>query len=270
VKVSANAFLATKVSFINAVAELCEAAGADVMALAEAMGYDERIGSRYLHAGLGFGGGCLPKDVRAMMARADELGGDEAYVLLRVVDMINARRRDRMVSMVVDACSGDVRGCRIGVLGASFKPGTDDVRDSPALDVAARLRTLGARVRVYDPHANWNASLVCPTLTYADSVQHAVAGADVVLHLTEWEEFRRIDPTELLPLVRRACIIDGRNALNAHRWRAAGWTYRAFGCSSPAGRSAPDADLDLSRRGYAEATADSARGDHGASTFGSG
>jgi UDPglucose 6-dehydrogenase len=229
VKVSANAFLATKISFINAVSELCEVSGGDVVRLAEALGYDDRIGRRGLNAGLGFGGGCLPKDIRAMMARADELGVDEATSLLREVDAINQRRRDRMVDLVLDECGGSVRGRRIAVLGAAFKPDTDDVRDSAALDVAAQLHARGARVRVYDPRANANAAAMFPALTYVDGVEDAARDAHLVLHLTEWAEFRRLDPAELLPLVAEGRVVDGRNALDAHRWRAAGWSYRAPG-----------------------------------------
>jgi UDPglucose 6-dehydrogenase len=229
VKVSANAFLATKISFINAVSELCEVTGGDVVALAEAVGYDERIGHACLSAGLGFGGGCLPKDIRAMMARAGELGVDQAMSFLREVDAINLRRRRRMVDLVLDECGGSVRGRRVGVLGAAFKPNTDDVRDSPALDVAAQLQARGAQVRVYDPRANANAAAIFPTLDYADGVTDAIRDAHLVLHLTEWAQFRDLDPAELRPLVAEARVVDGRNALDAHRWRAAGWTYRALG-----------------------------------------
>ena len=229
VKVSANAFLATKVSFVNAVAELCEASGADVIGLTEALGYDARIGRRFLHAGLGYGGGCLPKDVRAMMARAGELGVDEALSLLREVDAINLRRRRRTVDLTVEECGGSVRDTRIAVLGAAFKPGTDDVRDSPALEVAAALHLQGAQVRVYDPQANASAAQVYPTLTYVDALEDAVRDAHQLLHLTEWPEFRAVDPMDLLPLVATPRVLDGRNALDADRWRTAGWRYRALG-----------------------------------------
>jgi UDPglucose 6-dehydrogenase len=233
VKGSANAFLATKVSFINAVAELCELTGGDVVALAEAMGYDGRIGSRYLNPGLGFGGGCLPKDVRAMTARAGELGVFHTVTLLREVDAINLRRRQRVVDLAVEECGGSVMDRRVGVLGAAFKPCTDDVRDSPALDVAARLHLQGAQVTVYDPRANSNAAALYPTLGYADHVTAAVRDADLVLHLTEWPEFRELDPAELLPLVAVPRVVDARHALDADRWRAAGWTYRALGRPHP-------------------------------------
>jgi len=233
VKSSANAFLATKVSFINAVAELCEVTGGDVVALAEAMGLDGRIGSRYLQPGLGFGGGCLPKDVRAMTARAGEIGVFHAVTLLREVDAINLRRRERLVDLAVEECGGSVLERRVGVLGAAFKPHTDDVRDSPALDVAARLHLQGAQVTVYDPRANSSAAARYPTLGYADDVTGAVRDADLVLHLTEWPEFRELDPAELRKLVATPLVIDGRNALDAHRWRASGWTYRALGRPNP-------------------------------------
>jgi UDPglucose 6-dehydrogenase len=230
VKSAANAFLATKLSFMNTMAELCEASGADVGALADAIGRDERIGRHYLDAGLGFGGGCLPKDIRALMARAEELGVDQAVTLLHEVDAINMRRRARMVDLAEAACGGAVLGSRICVLGAAFKPRSDDVRDSPALNVAARLQLRGAQVCVYDPAARDNAQRTFPTLDYAESVSEAAQGADLVMHLTEWQEFRDLDPEALGGVVRRKVIIDGRNVLDAQRWRQAGWTYRALGC----------------------------------------
>ncbi|HET7325925.1 MAG TPA: UDP-glucose/GDP-mannose dehydrogenase family protein [Nocardioidaceae bacterium] len=228
-KVAANSFLATKVSFINAMAELCEVTGADVVTLADAIGYDERIGRRYLNAGLGFGGGCLPKDIRAFMARAGELGVDQALTFLREVDAINMRRRHRVVEVAKAECDGSVLGKRIGVLGAAFKPRSDDVRDSPALNVAAQLQLQGAHVSVYDPQANANAKQLFPTLRYAGGVLEAAEGADLVLHLTEWEEFRHLDPDDVGAVVAKRRILDGRNALDPDRWRSAGWTYRALG-----------------------------------------
>ena len=229
VKVGANAFLATKISFANAMAELCEATGGDVLTLTEAIGHDVRIGHRFLTPGLGFGGGCLPKDIRALMARAGELGVSEVLTFLRQVDSINMRQRRKIVDMAVEECQGDVLGRRIAVLGASFKPETDDVRDSPALSVAAQLHLHGALVSVYDPRSNTNAARLYPALHYADSVTSAVTGAHLVLHLTEWAEFSRLDPVELLALVDEPRIIDGRNALDPRRWREAGWSYRAPG-----------------------------------------
>ncbi|HVF06561.1 MAG TPA: UDP-glucose/GDP-mannose dehydrogenase family protein [Frankiaceae bacterium] len=229
VKVSANAFLATKISFINAMAEVCEAAGGDVKKLSEALAYDERIGGRFLHAGLGFGGGCLPKDIRAFMARAGELGVDQALSFLREVDAINQRRRTRMVEIAREVVGGSFAGTRIAVLGASFKPNSDDIRDSPALDVSAAIRREDAEVTVYDPVALGNAKVRYPELSYATSALDAAAGADAVLHLTEWQEFRDLDPDTLSPVVRERRIVDGRNALDPVRWRAAGWTYRALG-----------------------------------------
>ncbi len=229
VKVGANAFLATKISFANAMAELCEATGGDVLTLTEAIGHDVRIGHRFLTPGLGFGGGCLPKDIRALMARAGELGVSEVLTFLRQVDSINMRQRRKIVDMAVEECQGDVLGRRIAVLGASFKPETDDVRDSPALSVAAQLHLHGALVSVYDPRSNTNAARLYPALHYADSVASAVTGAHLVLHLTEWAEFSRLDPVELLALVDEPRIIDGRNALDPRRWREAGWSYRAPG-----------------------------------------
>ena len=229
VKVAANAFLATKISFINAMAEVCEATGADVKKLSEALAPDARIGGRFLHAGLGFGGGCLPKDIRAFMARAEELGVDQALSFLREVDAINLRRRARMVDLARGEAGGDFTGVRVGVLGAAFKPNTDDIRDSPALDVASTILGEGATVTVYDPAAVDNARARYPELAYAASAVEAARDADVVLHLTEWAEFRDMDPGVLSTVVRRRRIVDGRNALDPARWRAAGWTYRALG-----------------------------------------
>ncbi|MFJ2558620.1 MULTISPECIES: UDP-glucose dehydrogenase family protein [unclassified Streptomyces] len=231
VKTSANSFLATKISFINAMAEVCEAAGGDVVKLAEALGHDERIGKKFLRAGIGFGGGCLPKDIRAFMARAGELGADQALTFLREVDSINMRRRGHMVELAREAVGADSSflGKRVAVLGATFKPDSDDVRDSPALNVAGQIHLQGGQVTVYDPKGMANARRLFPTLGYAESALDAVRGADVVLHLTEWREFRELDPAALAAVAARPLILDGRNALDPERWRAAGWTYRAMG-----------------------------------------
>ncbi|HVY10164.1 MAG TPA: UDP-glucose/GDP-mannose dehydrogenase family protein [Mycobacteriales bacterium] len=229
VKVAANAFLATKISFINAMAEVCEATHADVTKLSEALSHDTRIGGRFLHAGLGFGGGCLPKDIRAFMARAGELGVDQALTFLTEVDAINLRRRARMVDLARELLDDAVAGRRIAVLGAAFKPDSDDIRDSPALDVAAKLHSLGAEVTVYDPAAMDNARRRYPDLQYADSTLAAADGAHLVLLLTEWLEFREADPAVLAGVVATTNIVDGRNALDPEAWRSAGWTYRALG-----------------------------------------
>ncbi|MFJ6542118.1 UDP-glucose dehydrogenase family protein [Streptomyces sp. NPDC091385] len=230
VKTAANSFLATKISFINAMAEVCEAADGDVAKLAEAIGHDERIGSKFLRAGIGFGGGCLPKDIRAFMARAGELGADQALTFLREIDSINMRRRGQMVEMAREAVGGgSFLGKRVAVLGAAFKPDSDDVRDSPALNVAGQIHLQGGQVTVYDPKGMDNARKVFPTLGYADSALEAVRGADVVLHLTEWREFRELDPAELAGVAAERVVLDGRNALDAELWRRAGWTYRAMG-----------------------------------------
>ena len=229
VKVAANSFLATNISFANAMAEICEVTGADVKELAHALSFDDRIGGRYLQAGLGFGGGCLSKDIRGFMARAEELGVDSALAFLRQVDEINMRRRSRMIDLTREVLGGSVLGHRVAVLGAAFKPDTDDVRDSPALNVAAGLQLAGAQVRVYDPEAMTAAKSLFPTLTYAASTDDAVLDAEVVVLLTEWREFLDLDPAELGDLVAVRRIVDGRNALTAATWRAAGWTYRALG-----------------------------------------
>lgn len=228
VKASANAFLATKISFINAISEVCEAAGADVTVLADAIGHDDRIGRKFLNAGIGFGGGCLPKDIRAFMARAGELGADQALTFLREVDNINMRRRTRMVELAREAC-GSLLGARVAILGAAFKPDSDDVRDSPALNVAGQIQLQGAAVNVYDPKAMENSRALFPTLTYSTSALEACAGADVVLVLTEWKEFRMLKPAALESVVRQKKVIDGRNCLHPDQWRTAGWMYRGLG-----------------------------------------
>ncbi|MDV6314526.1 UDP-glucose/GDP-mannose dehydrogenase family protein [Gordonia amicalis] len=226
VKTSANAFLATKISFINAIAEVCEAAGADVKAIADAIGYDARIGRRFLNAGLGFGGGCLPKDIRAFMARAGELGAAEALSFLREVDNVNMRRRTRMVEVAREVCGGTLLGKRIAILGAAFKPESDDVRDSPALNVAGQIQLQGASVSVYDPRAMENSRRQFPTLDYATSAIEACEAADAVLVLTEWDEFLRLQPSDISPVVRNKNIVDGRLCLNAAAWKKDGWSYR--------------------------------------------
>ncbi|NKS19979.1 nucleotide sugar dehydrogenase [Rhodococcus hoagii] len=228
VKTSANAFLATKISFINAISEVCEAAGADVTVLADAIGHDARIGRRFLNAGVGFGGGCLPKDIRAFMARAGELGVDQALTFLREVDNINMRRRTSMVELAREAC-GSLLGARVAVLGAAFKPDSDDVRDSPALNVAGQIQLQGATVNIYDPKAMDNSRALFPTLNYAGSVREACEDADVVLVLTEWTEFRKLQPEDLAAVVRKKVLIDGRNCLDPQVWRSAGWAYRGLG-----------------------------------------
>ncbi|MGW4391810.1 UDP-glucose dehydrogenase family protein [Streptomyces sp. NPDC004685] len=228
-KASANAFLATKISFINAVAEVCEASGADVTTLADILGHDVRIGRRGMRPGLGFGGGCLPKDIRGFMARAGELGVDQALTILREVDAINNRRRERMVDLARAQLNGTFQGKRITIWGAAFKPDTDDVRDSPALAVAHRLHELGALVTVTDPQALDNARKQHPELDYADDPVAAVENADLLLHLTEWPQFSHIDPYRLAARTPTPKVVDGRGTLNAKVWRDAGWTVRALG-----------------------------------------
>ncbi|MET4589363.1 UDP-glucose/GDP-mannose dehydrogenase family protein [Arthrobacter sp. 754] len=229
VKAAANSFLATKISFINAMAEVCEAAGADVTQLADAIGMDDRIGRKFLNAGIGFGGGCLPKDIRAFMARAGELGADQALTFLREVDAINMRRRTRVVELTRDLCGGTLLGKRVTVLGAAFKPESDDVRDSPALSIAAQLQLQGAVVTVTDPKALPNAARRFPELHYEVETSVAVMKADALLLLTEWQEYRDLDPYGLGSSVSSRRILDGRNVLDAAKWRAAGWVYRGLG-----------------------------------------
>lgn len=229
VKVSANAFLATKISFINAMAEIAEVTGADVTQLADAIGFDGRIGRRFLGAGVGFGGGCLPKDIRAFTARAEELGRGESVAFLKEVDKINLRRRDRVVDLVVDALDQRPFAKKVAVLGLAFKPFSDDVRDSPALDVAVRLHGLGADVTATDPEAIQNSRRLHPQLTFADELGDALRDADVVVLVTEWNEYRRLLPADVEPFTAGRTIIDGRNALDPVAWRAAGWTYVGLG-----------------------------------------
>ncbi|MFD3584016.1 UDP-glucose dehydrogenase family protein [Streptomyces sp. NPDC058683] len=231
VKVAANSFLATKISYINAMAEVCEATGADVHRLAEALAYDDRIGGRFLKPGLGFGGGCLPKDIRAFIHRAEELDVAQAVAFLREVDGINQRRRARTVDLVRELVGGELAGTKVVALGAAFKPNSDDIRDAPALDVAASLHRAGARVTVYDPVAMDNARRVHPELEYGTDVLQAAADADVVVLLTEWAQFREIDPEVMGSVVNRRRVVDGRHALDPAQWRAAGWEYRALGRS---------------------------------------
>jgi UDPglucose 6-dehydrogenase len=229
VKVAANSFLATKISYINAMAEVCEATGGDVHDLAAALSYDDRIGGKFLKPGLGFGGGCLPKDIRAFMHRARELGAGQAVAFLREVDDINRRRRARTVDLVRELAAGDLVGVRVAALGAAFKPNSDDIRDAPALDVASTLHRSGAVVRVFDPVAMDNARRVHPELTYGNSALDVAHDADVVVLLTEWAEFKEIDPAAMGAVVAKRRIVDGRHALDPVQWRAAGWEYRALG-----------------------------------------
>jgi UDPglucose 6-dehydrogenase len=228
VKVSANAFLATKISFINAMAEIAEATGADVTQLADAIGFDERIGRKFLNAGVGFGGGCLPKDIRAFRARAEELGVGDSLAFLRNVDEINLRRRHKPVDLVQEEL-GSVANRKIAVLGLSFKPESDDIRDSPALDVAVSLYGKGANVFAADPQAIANSRVKHPQLRYADTATEALEDAEAVILVTEWREYRELDPIAIGSLVKNRLIIDGRNVLDAVEWRAAGWTYRGLG-----------------------------------------
>ena len=231
VKVAANSFLATKISFINAMAEICEAAGGDVTVLAKAIGYDPRIGSRFLQAGIGFGGGCLPKDIRAFMARAEELGASQAVEFLKEIDAINLRARQRIIELVRKDLSDDLQGKKVAILGAAFKPDSDDVRDSPALDIAAQIQAAGATVTVHDPKAIANAQKRFPALNFADDVNTTLKDAEIVLHLTEWKIYREIDPVKVKSIVKTPIIIDGRNALDRELWQSAGWKFRALGRS---------------------------------------
>jgi len=231
VKVAANSFLATKISFINAMAEICEAADGDVTVLAKAIGYDPRIGSRFLQAGIGFGGGCLPKDIRAFMARAEELGAKQAVEFLKEIDAINLRARQRIIELVRKDLSDNLQGKKVAILGAAFKPDSDDVRDSPALDIAV-IQAAGAIVTVHDPKAIANAQKRFPVLNFSTEINDTLKDAEIVLHLTEWKIYRDIDPVKVKSLVKNAIMIDGRNALDRQLWRSAGWKFRALGRSN--------------------------------------
>jgi UDPglucose 6-dehydrogenase len=233
VKLAANAFLATKISFINAMAEICEAAGAHAGVLARALGYDPRIGAEGMRPGLGFGGGCLPKDTRSLEGQAATLGAGGLASLLHSVDAINQRSRERMVSLAAELAGGSLDGARVGVLGLSFKPGTDDIRDSPAMEVAATVAGCGAEVSAYDPAATTRACEAVPGLRYAGSLTEAARGADLLLLLTDWPEFSAADPEALGGVVARRAVADGRHALEAEHWRAAGWLYGALGAPPP-------------------------------------
>ena len=232
VKVAANSFLATKISFINAMAEICEAADGDVTVLAKAIGYDPRIGSRFLQAGIGFGGGCLPKDIRAFMARAEELGAKQAVEFLKEIDAINLRARQRIIELVRKDLSDNLQGKKVAILGAAFKPDSDDVRDSPALDIAVQIQAAGAIVTVHDPKAIANAQKRFPVLNFSTQINDTLKDAEIVLHLTEWKIYREIDPVKVKSLVKNATMIDGRNALDRQLWRNAGWKFRALGRSN--------------------------------------
>ena len=229
VKVAANSFLATKISFINAMAEICEAADGDVTVLAKAIGYDPRIGHRFLQAGIGFGGGCLPKDIRAFMARAEELGAKQAVKFLEEIDEINLRARQRIIELVRLDLSNDLKNKRVAILGAAFKPDSDDVRDSPALDIAAQIQEAGGVVTVHDPKAIKNAQKRFPALRFEENINQTLADSNIVLHLTEWKIYRDINPSEVKSLVKDCIIIDGRNALDRELWIKAGWKFRALG-----------------------------------------
>lgn len=232
VKVAANSFLATKISFINAMAEICEAADGDVTVLAKAIGYDPRIGSKFLQAGIGFGGGCLPKDIRAFMARAEELGAKQAVEFLKEIDAINLRARQRIIELVRKDLSDNLQGKKVAILGAAFKPDSDDVRDSPALDIAVQIQAAGAIVTVHDPKAIANAQKRFPVLNFSTEINDTLKDAEIVLHLTEWKIYREIDPVKVKLLVKNATMIDGRNALDRQLWRNAGWKFRALGRSN--------------------------------------
>ena len=230
VKISANAFLATKISFINAMAQVCDAAGANITALAQAIGMDDRIGRRFLRAGIGFGGGCLPKDIRAFRARADELGVGDALTFLAEVDKVNDTMRAGVIRTARELLGDHLTGATVTVLGAAFKPDSDDMRNSPALDLAVELARLAKRVVVHDPAAGpILAKRSSRPYEVAPSAHSALEGTDLVIIGTEWSEYRDLNPAQVADLARTRCVIDGRNCLDAQAWKAVGWTYRGIG-----------------------------------------
>jgi UDPglucose 6-dehydrogenase len=229
VKISSNSFLATKISFINAMSEICDASGADVLTLADALGLDSRIGRQFLSPGLGFGGGCLGKDIRAFQARADELGVGQALSFLDAVDQINLNGRRRTVEAARTMLGGDLGGRRIAILGAAFKPKSDDVRDSPALAVANSLAREGAIVIVHDPQAVDNARAAYPELEYTTQLGEVFEGAELTLLLTEWREYRDLDPRLFIGVTHTPALLDARHAVDPQEWQDAGWTVRALG-----------------------------------------
>ncbi|NDD25915.1 MAG: UDP-glucose/GDP-mannose dehydrogenase family protein [Actinobacteria bacterium] len=228
VKSAANAFLATKISFINAMAEIAEVSGADANQLATAIGYDERIGNKFLRNGVGFGGGCLPKDIRALMARAEELGVGQAVAYLKEIDNINLRRRVRVIDLLKKEL-GELSGKKVLVLGAAFKPDSDDVRDSPALDIALLALEAGANVLVHDPIALAGVNKKHPELATEKDLLTALNNADAIVLATEWKEYRELDPMLIADKVKRKFIIDGRNVLNREIWQAAGFEIVSLG-----------------------------------------
>lgn len=222
VKVAANAFLATKISFINAFSDLCDKVGGDVTVLADAIGYDSRIGRKFLNAGIGFGGGCLPKDIRALQASAGEFDLFDSFNFLSEVDKINQSRKNKIIELA-ELNLGHLKGKKITILGASFKPNSDDVRDSPAIEIAKLLLKSGAEVVIHDPVSLDALKLKYPFLVSANDVKTALADSDLTLHLTEWSDYRNLNPRELAPLVHSRIIIDGRNVLDGEIWKDAGW-----------------------------------------------
>jgi UDPglucose 6-dehydrogenase len=227
VKSAANAFLATKISFINAMAEIAEVSGADASALAHAIGYDERIGNKFLRNGVGFGGGCLPKDIRALMARAEELGVGQSVAYLKEIDKINIRRRDRVITLLSQEL-GSLSGKKVLVLGAAFKPDSDDVRDSPALEIAFLINAAGAEAIVHDPIALSGVNKKHPELNTESDLHKAFIGVDAVVLATEWTDYRNLDPATVSGISNKL-IIDGRNVLDVSRWQNAGFKVLALG-----------------------------------------
>jgi UDPglucose 6-dehydrogenase len=230
IKYASNAFLATKITFINEIADLCERVGADVQEVARGMGLDNRIGGKFLHAGPGFGGSCFPKDATALLKTAQDHG--VALRIVETVSSVNDQRKRAMARKVVAALDGSVRGKTIAVLGLTFKPNTDDTRDSPAIPLITALQDLGATVRGYDPAGMEQAKPQLPALHYCNSAYAAAEGADAVVIATEWEQFRALDLARLKSVMTRPVIVDLRNIYRADEMKRANFRYHAIGRAS--------------------------------------
>lgn len=226
-KYAANAFLATKISFINEIANLCERIGGDVHAIARGIGLDRRIGPKFLHAGPGFGGSCFPKDTRAAARLAQQAG--ERLEIVETVIRVNERQRQRMVRKIVDALGGSAAGTTIGMLGLSFKPETDDMREAPSLDIVRSLTAAGAQVRAYDPVAMRSAARLLPELKLCENAYETCQGADALVIMTEWNQFRMLDLTRVRELMARPLVVDLRNVYEPEPMRAAGFEYVSVG-----------------------------------------
>jgi UDPglucose 6-dehydrogenase len=224
-KYAANSFLATKLTFVNAIADICELVGADIFDVVGGLGLDPRIGDQFLNPGPGWGGSCFPKDTRALVKIAEEQGYD--FALLRGVIQTNDEQYERIALKVVDVCGGSVSGKTIAAWGLTFKAHTDDLRDSPSIAILTLLHKMGATIRAYDASAR--AVEQYPWIARCSSALEACEGADALAVLTEWPEFAQVDPTAVASALRSAAVVDGRNVLNIEAWKSAGFEYRGVG-----------------------------------------